>query len=64
MRYFLLICAILTQATLLGQSNDSIAHSLGLLKLDFDESEIDSMRSIKGVFDPDGILNPGKIFTT
>ncbi|MDC1221936.1 hypothetical protein N8Z47_04640, partial [Salibacteraceae bacterium] len=28
----------------------------------FSESHLELMRSIKKVFDPNGILNPGKIF--
>jgi FAD/FMN-containing dehydrogenase len=27
-----------------------------------DETQIELMRQIKAVFDPNGILNPGKIF--
>jgi len=42
-------------------------HGIGLVKKHFlsvalDEAEIDLMRGIKNVFDPHGILNPGKIF--
>jgi FAD/FMN-containing dehydrogenase len=45
----------------------SAEHGIGLLKkpyLHYTKSrlEIDWMRKIKSVFDPDGILNPGKIF--
>jgi len=45
----------------------SAEHGVGLLKKDFlaysrSETEIDIMRGIKRVFDPNGILNPGKIF--
>ena len=45
----------------------SAEHGVGLLKKDFlsysrTEDEIEYMRKIKAVFDPDGILNPGKIF--
>lgn len=45
----------------------SAEHGIGLLKRPFlpycrAEDEIDLMRGIKAVFDPDGILNPGKIF--
>jgi len=45
----------------------SAEHGVGLLKKPFlnyarTESEIAYMRSIKAVFDPAGILNPGKIF--
>jgi glycolate oxidase subunit GlcD len=45
----------------------SAEHGIGLLKRDFLEFsrspiEIESMRAIKKVFDPKGILNPGKIF--
>ena len=45
----------------------SAEHGVGLLKRDFltytrSEEEIEAMRSIKRVFDPHNILNPGKIF--
>lgn len=45
----------------------SAEHGVGLLKRDFlhftrSEAEIDFMRGIKAVFDPDQIMNPGKIF--
>jgi FAD/FMN-containing dehydrogenase len=45
----------------------SAEHGVGLLKRDFlnytrSEAEIALMRGIKAVFDPHGILNPGKIF--
>lgn len=45
----------------------SAEHGVGLLKREFlhysrSATEIDIMRSIKRGFDPDGILNPGKIF--
>jgi glycolate oxidase len=42
-------------------------HGIGLVQksymdIAFSEVSIDLMRSIKKVFDPHGILNPGKIF--
>lgn len=42
-------------------------HGIGLSKKDFldlalDSSTIEKMRQIKKIFDPMGILNPGKIF--
>ncbi len=45
----------------------SAEHGVGLTKKDFlrftrDPAEIDLMKQIKKSFDPDGILNPGKIF--
>lgn len=45
----------------------SAEHGVGLLKRDFlsysrSSEEIDIMRGIKAVFDPRGIMNPGKIF--
>ena len=46
----------------------SAEHGVGTLKapyLDYSksDSEIDAMRAIKAIFDPDGILNPGKVFS-
>ncbi len=45
----------------------SAEHGIGLLKKDYlhysrTEEELAYMRAIKAVFDPDNILNPGKIF--
>jgi FAD/FMN-containing dehydrogenase len=45
----------------------SAEHGVGLLKRDYlgysrSSAEIEIMRGIKKVFDPNGILNPGKIF--
>ncbi len=45
----------------------SAEHGVGTLKAPYLEytrsaSEIASMRAIKAIFDPDGIMNPGKIF--
>jgi glycolate oxidase len=42
-------------------------HGIGLtrkpfLSLDFTETQIGLLKGIKRVFDPQGILNPGKIF--
>ena len=47
----------------------SAEHGVGTLKAPYlnytkSDSEIDAMRAIKDIFDPDGILNPGKIFST
>ena len=47
----------------------SAEHGVGLLKRDFlnytrSESEINAMRSMKSVFDPHDILNPGKLLPT
>ena len=44
----------------------SAEHGVGLLKRDYlpmirPAAELEAMRSIKRVFDPDGILNPGKL---
>lgn len=46
----------------------SAEHGIGLLKREYlghtrSAREIDAMRAIKRIFDPLGILNPGKIFT-
>ena len=45
----------------------SAEHGVGILKKDFlhfsrSEAEIELMRQVKKVFDPHGIVNPGKIF--
>jgi FAD/FMN-containing dehydrogenase len=47
----------------------SAEHGVGLTKKPYlghtrSEAEIKLMKGIKGVFDPDGILNPGKIFNS
>jgi FAD/FMN-containing dehydrogenase len=56
--------------SLIQRYNGSISaeHGVGLLKKDFllytrTEIEITFMREVKKVFDPNAILNPGKIFT-
>ncbi len=46
----------------------SAEHGVGTLKVPYlgyskSDSEIDAMRAIKAIFDPDGILNPGKVFS-
>lgn len=43
-------------------------HGIGLAKkpfinLELDEEEVKMLKKIKGIFDPNGILNPGKIFS-
>ena len=45
----------------------SAEHGIGLLKRDYldrtrSEAEIGAMRAIKAIFDPAGIMNPGKVF--
>lgn len=45
----------------------SAEHGVGLLKRDFlgysrSDAEIDIMRAVKGVLDPNGVMNPGKLF--
>ncbi|HEY6599828.1 MAG TPA: FAD-binding oxidoreductase [Pseudomonadales bacterium] len=47
----------------------SAEHGVGLLKRDFlgytrSDAEIAAMRQMKAVFDPDGVMNPGKLFTS
>ena len=49
------------------QGSISAEHGVGLLKKDYlhyskSETEINLMRSVKNIFDPNGILNPGKLF--
>jgi FAD/FMN-containing dehydrogenase len=46
----------------------SAEHGVGTLKAPYlgyskSDSEINAMRAIKAIFDPDGILNPGKVFS-
>ena len=46
----------------------SAEHGVGTLKAPYlgyskSDSEIDAMRAIKAIFDPDGIFNPGKVFS-
>jgi FAD/FMN-containing dehydrogenase len=45
----------------------SAEHGVGMTKRDYlgysrSEAEIAVMKAIKAVFDPNGIMNPGKIF--
>ena len=47
----------------------SAEHGVGTLKAPYlaytkSESEIAAMRAVKAIFDPDGVLNPGKVFAT
>jgi FAD/FMN-containing dehydrogenase len=47
----------------------SAEHGVGTLKAPYlaytkSVSEIAAMRAVKAIFDPDGVLNPGKVFTT
>jgi glycolate oxidase subunit GlcD len=49
------------------QGSISAEHGVGLLKKDYlqysrSEQEIDLMKSIKKIFDPENLLNPGKLF--
>ena len=60
------VAAILKEAVSLGGTITG-EHGVGLAKRDFLELEqgravVDLERRLKGLFDPDGILNPGKIF--
>ena len=50
-----------------GGGSVSAEHGVGLLKKDYlpygrSAAEIELMRQIKRVFDPNGVMNPGKIF--
>lgn len=56
-------------AELIRKFNGSISaeHGIGLLKKDYlpysrSDAEINAMRELKKIFDPNGIMNPGKIF--
>jgi glycolate oxidase len=42
-------------------------HGIGLVQKEFmdiafNKTQLDLMRAIKNIFDPNGIMNPGKIF--
>jgi glycolate oxidase len=61
-----LVAQIFKDALSLG-GTISGEHGVGLTKADYlgmelSKNEIDIMKSIKGIFDPKNILNPGKIF--
>lgn len=65
-RYFLAKSEIYNLAIKL-QGTISAEHGVGIEKVEYigniiDNSAIDYMRQIKSVFDPNNILNPGKIF--
>jgi FAD/FMN-containing dehydrogenase len=62
--------AIQSEGTCTGVYNQlkSKEHGIGIGKREFlhmerGENSINLMRDIKRAFDPNGILNPGKIFT-
>lgn len=62
-----LLLDIFTKGMELG-GTISAEHGIGLAKLDYmmkleDPIKLALMRSIKAAFDPNGILNPGKVFT-
>ena len=55
-------------AALLGEFSGSVSaeHGIGLLKRDYlhytrSKAEISALRAMKAIFDPDGIMNPGKL---
>jgi FAD/FMN-containing dehydrogenase len=55
-------------ASLLAEFRGSVSaeHGIGLLKRDYlhytrSEAEISALRAMKGIFDPEGIMNPGKL---
>ena len=55
-------------AALLAEFRGSVSaeHGIGLLKRDYlhytrSEAEISALRAMKGIFDPEGIMNPGKL---
>ena len=61
------ISPALFQAVRSRRGSISAEHGVGLLKRDFLEfsrsrAEIELMRGLKAVFDPNGVMNPGKLF--
>ena len=60
------ISPVLFEAVRARRGSISAEHGVGLLKRDFLEfsrspAEIELMRGLKGVFDPNGVMNPGKL---
>jgi len=58
--------AVLEKCIALGGSITA-EHGVGILRRDdmpmqFDEGTLDAMRALKRAWDPQGILNPGKVF--
>ena len=61
------ISPILFDAVRARRGSISAEHGVGLLKRDFLEfsrsrAEVELMRALKAVFDPNGVMNPGKLF--
>ncbi|RYZ66860.1 MAG: FAD-binding oxidoreductase, partial [Proteobacteria bacterium] len=58
---------LIFEAIMKQKGSISAEHGVGLTKKPFlkftrSQSEIDMMKGIKRVFDPDNIMNPGKVF--
>ena len=61
------VTGLLGQALKAHGGSISAEHGIGLLKKPYldstrDPAEVTRMRGIRKVFDPNGILNPGKVF--
>ena len=60
-------CAEIMQTVVAHEGSLTGEHGIGLEKREympfmFDGAELDAMRDVKKVFDPDDLLNPGKVF--
>ena len=68
-KYFDMIMRKIAEVVIKYGGSISGEHGVGVLKRDYSQEELDKnaieiMREIKKIFDPKGLLNPGKIFKT